>query len=79
MNETMKVYLHDPAKGWVLDFEVENDAYIHTTLEEHLIWKFLAGSKEYKRFTSKLNPEGTRTITIISNNGVKVVYTIKRS
>lgn len=79
MNETMKVYLDDPAKGWVLDHELVNNEYIHKSLEEHLVWKFLAGSKEYKRFTSKLNPEGTRTITIVMTNGVKIVYTIKRS
>lgn len=62
---------------WSVIYESYDSAYIHQSLEDGLLGKYLLGYKDVKRITQERRYDGFRTITMYLSNGVKLVYTIK--
>lgn len=62
---------------WSLIYESYDSAYIHQSLEDGLLCKYLLGYNDVKRITQEKRHDGFRTITMYLSNGVKCVYTIK--
>ena len=72
--ESLKSYDLDNGR---LIHESYDSAYIHQSLEDGLIGKYLLGYKDVKSITQINNYNGTRTIIMFLSNRVKNVYTIK--
>ena len=74
MKESLKSY--DLNNGSLI-FESYDSAYIHQSLEDGLLSKYVLGYKDVTRVCNKRHSDGTRTITMYLSNRVKLVYTIK--
>ena len=50
---------------------------VYKHLAYDLLWKFMHKSPMYKRITRKTNYNGTQTIVVTYDNGVRSTYTIQ--
>lgn len=79
--ESLKIYVQESKTSakWILttEFTDEHSAYIHKSLEDTILGKYLLGYRDVKSIRQKNNHDGTRTIIAYTNNDVKLVYTIK--
>ena len=74
--ETRTAYIKN-GRQWTVTYIETDTTAIYKSLNRDLRYRFIHHSAYIKRLTDRCNYDGTRTITVYYDNGVKNVYIVK--